>query len=118
MKSWGITCALLTGIAFAGSANADAFTDYLGESANTFLTGLNGVITMPMDPVVGGATPVDELESVPVVGHIFGVIQGTMLGLYRVTTGALDMVFAPLPMVTLSPEPRYTVIPGFEHEDF
>jgi hypothetical protein len=45
-----------------------------------------------------------------------GIIQGTVLGVYRVSTGVLDMLFAPLPMVTLSPEPRYTVVPGFEYD--
>ncbi len=121
MKSWGIAWTLLTVMAFASSADAEgAFSDYLKGTANTFLTGVNGVVTTPADPVMGAVSPISEYDSVPlapVLGRFLGVIQGTVLGLYRVTTGVLDMVFAPLPMITLSPEPRYSVVPGFEYEE-
>jgi hypothetical protein len=120
MKSSAIAWALLTVVACAGPAAAEnAFTDYLDGTANTFLTGVNGVVTTPADPVMGVVNPSDEYETVPltpVLGRFLGMIQGTVLGVYRVSTGVLDMLFAPLPMVTLSPEPRYTVVPGFEYD--
>lgn len=118
MKSCATAWALLTAMAFASPAAAGAFTDYLDSTANTFLIGVNGVVTTPADPVMGAVSPMSEYESLPLApasGWFFGAMQGTVLGLYRVTMGVFDMLFAPLPMVTLSPEPRYSVVPGFEY---
>ena len=88
---------------------------------NTFLAGVNGVITWPADPVMLTINPTEEMSSMPggvVTGPLVGFGAGTLLGLYRLGTGALDMVLAPLSFFPMfSPEPRYQVIPGWEHQE-
>ena len=122
----GISVALLAAAVLASPAWADdddepsAFEEYLSDTKNTFLTGLNGVYTMPADPVMSTIEPLEEYRDLPgsvVTSHAFGLFQGTIMGLYRASMGVLDMVFAPLPFVTLSPEPRYVGVPGFEYEE-
>jgi hypothetical protein len=87
--------------------------------ANTFLGGLNGVVTAPADPVMLAIQPNDEMRAIPggiVTGHILGFFAGTVQGVYRTLTGTLDVAFAPLAFFPMfSPEPRYKLIPGWEH---
>jgi hypothetical protein len=112
--------ALITSACFSGAASAEnAFTDYLDATRAHFLTGLNSVVTVPADPVMGLAEPPKEYTKIPgvVPGHVLGAIQGVILGAYRGTMGALDMAFAPFPMAILSPEPRYQPIPGFDWDE-
>ena len=95
----------------------DSFVD---ATKNTFLTGVNGLITMPADIVMETVDPIEEFQGLPrgeVTSRPFGLIHGLVFSLYRATTGMLDMVFAPFPFVVLSPEPRYAVVPGFEYEE-
>ncbi len=89
--------------------------------ATRALGGLNGLITWPADPVmmVVRVSPVfEDAPLAPVTGRFLGLGAGLMLGVYRLTMGVLDIVFQPIPfMPTLSPVPRYKVIPWFVHED-
>ncbi len=111
---------LFTSIWIAGSASAEgAFTDYLDATRAHFLTGLNSVVTVPADPVMGAAKPRKEYTEIPgvVPGHVLGALQGVVLGAYRGVMGSLDMAFAPFPIAILSPEPRYQPVPGFEWDE-
>ncbi len=89
--------------------------------ANRALGGLNGIITWPADPVmmvVHVSEAFEDAPLAPVTGRFLGLGGGLMLGVYRFTMGVLDIVFQPIPfMPTLSPVPRYKVIPWFVHED-
>ena len=96
--------------------------EYFSVVGDKFLMGLNSLITWPADPVMGYVEPIeefDEWEEMP-VGFIsrrmLGFLQGTLLGVYRLCMGPLDMLFAPItPMVMLSPEPRYMLF-DVEHD--
>ena len=99
-----VLAVVFTSMWIAGSASANAFTDYLDATRSHFLTGLNSVVTVPADPIMGLAEPPKEYAEIPgvVPGHFFGAIQGVILGVYRGAMGALDMAFAPFPFVILS----------------
>lgn len=92
---------------------------YGNHVRNTFLAGVNGVITWPADPVMLAVRPTEEMRSMPggvVTGPVTGFFAGTLLGVYRLVTGSLDVALAPLSFFPMfSPEPRYQVIPGWEH---
>jgi hypothetical protein len=96
-------------------------SNWANHVRNTFLGGVNGVITWPADPVMLAVKPTEEMSSLPggvVTGPMVGFGAGTLLGLYRLGMGALDMVLAPLSFFPMfSPEPRYQVIPGWEHQE-
>ena len=119
------TSALLAALAFSGPAAAESeflesMGDWASDSSNTFLAGLNGFITGPADPVMETWHVNEEYETLPVAavsGRFIGFFRGMLVGMYRGGMGVMDMVLAPLPMEPLSPEPRYSVIPGFEIED-
>jgi hypothetical protein len=87
---------------------------------NSFLAGVNGVITWPADPVMLAVEPTEEMRSMPggvVTGPVVGFFAGTLLGVYRLVTGTMDIALAPLSFFPMfSPEPRYQVIPGWEHQ--
>ncbi len=89
--------------------------------ANRALAGLNGFITWPADPVmmvIHVSEAFEDAPLAPVTGRFLGLGAGLMLGVYRLTMGVFDIVFQPIPfMPTLSPVPRYKVIPWFVHED-
>ena len=114
-------------IAFALPAFAEVEEYEPGEwsedypKANRALGGLNGIITWPADPVmmvVHVSEAFEDAPLAPVTGRFLGLGGGLMLGVYRFTMGVLDIVFQPIPfMPTLSPVPRYKVIPWFVHED-
>lgn len=95
-----------------------AFREYLGERANNFKGGLNGLITWPADPVMRTVDPPEALaEWWPPFNYLTSFLAGTLEGIYRLTMGACDIVFTPIPrMPMLSPLPRYKLVP-FEHED-
>jgi len=92
---------------------------YGNHVRNTFLAGANGIITWPADPVMLAVRPTDEMRSMPggvVTGPVTGFFAGTLLGVYRLVTGSLDIALCPLSFFPMfSPEPRYQVIPGWEH---
>jgi hypothetical protein len=105
-----------------GAAEAGAGGVLLGYGkhvANTFLAGVNGVITWPADPVMLAIQPTDPMRAMPggvVTGHVVGFFAGTLQGLFRVFGGTLDIALCPLtffPMFSI--EPRYKLIPGWEH---
>jgi hypothetical protein len=106
------------------AAEADAepgfFVRYGNDVRNTFLAGTNGIITWPADPVMLAVRPTDEMREMPggvVTGPVTGFFAGTLLGVYRLATGVLDIALCPLSFFPMfSPEPRYQVIPGWEHE--
>ncbi len=87
--------------------------------ANTFLAGVNGVITWPADPVMLTIQPTDAMRTLPggvVTGHVVGFFAGTLQGVFRLFGGTLDIALCPLtffPMFSI--EPRYKLIPGWEH---
>ena len=115
-----LSLVILATTAHAVPAHANAFTEWGASTGNTFLTGLNGIITAPADPVMCVVSPPATYDDVgaPVLNRFpFGFVHGIVVFAFRTSMGALDMVFAPLPMVTLSPEPRYSLLPGFEWEE-
>jgi len=125
MREGFITLALLASTAMATSAAADfsdfteSMGDYFSRVGSQFLTGFNGLVTSPADPVMNVVDPPEEYTEFPggpVTGRFFGMVQGTLMFAYRSGTGLLDMVLSPIPIVVLSPEPRYQPIPGFEWE--
>ena len=142
MRSWTImlACSLLLGFASDALAQAEeeaAASEPAAEEAaaeeaepgfavryaehvgNTFLAGANGIITWPADPVMLAVRPTDEMRSMPggvVTGPVTGFLAGTLQGVYRLVTGTLDIALCPLSFFPMfSPEPRYQVIPGWEH---
>ncbi len=135
-KTW-VTLVLLSLATIAGNATAESdsgcsvgcdplseyvesFNEYLSATGSHFLTGLNSVITSAADPVMSVVDPpaeFDTLPAAPVLGRFIGVFQGMVMAAYRGSTGVLDMLLAPIPIVILSPEPRYQPIPGFEWDE-
>jgi hypothetical protein len=105
--------------ATAEEAEDGAFAGYGKHVANTFLAGVNGIITWPADPVMLAMKPTDEMRALPggvVTGPVTGFFAGTLQGVFRLFTGSLDVALAPFtffPMFSI--EPRYQVIPGWEH---
>ncbi|HEY8156980.1 MAG TPA: hypothetical protein VII72_22835 [Myxococcota bacterium] len=106
--------------AAAEEPEAGFFRRYGHHVSNTFLAGVNGLITWPADPVMLAVRPTDEMREMPggvVTGPVTGFFAGTLLGVYRLATGTLDVALCPLSFFPMfSPEPRYQVIPGWEHE--
>lgn len=110
-------------------ADAAAWVEYrksvgeYGKSVgNRYLVGLNSLITFPADPVMDTVKPRDEFDELPLaVGtkYVAGFFTGTMLSIYRASMGAFDVLCAPLtPMKMLSPEPRWMIFPGAQHDEF
>jgi hypothetical protein len=104
----------------AEEAEGSFISRYGNHVRNTFLAGVNGVITWPADPVMLAVEPTDEMRSMPggvVTGPVTGFFAGTLLGVYRLVTGTMDIALAPLSFFPMfSPEPRYQLIPGWEHQ--
>lgn len=104
----------------AGESEPGFFARYGHHVKNTFLGGVNGVITWPADPVMLAVNPTSDMRALPggvVTGPVVGFFAGTLLGVYRLGTGVLDIALCPLSFFPMfSPEPRYHVIPGWEHE--
>lgn len=97
--------------------------EWYDATDNRAKVGLNSLITFPADPVMDTVKPRDEFDELPLADYgpkyVAGLGTGTMLGIYRASTGVFDVVFAPLtPMKMLSPEPRYMIFPDTEHPEF
>ncbi len=112
MRKLAAAAAALFVLTAGASANA--------EGVNNLLAGINGLVTFPVDPVMSSVYPpeeFDELWGAPITSHMAGLFQGTLLMLFRATTGAVDIAFFPFWVFpTLSPEARYEIIPGYEIE--
>ena len=84
------------------------------------LLGINGLLTFPADPICDAITPPEDIQDFPaisVVGYPLGFVFGTVLGVVRATTGAMDVALTQLWIIpNLSPEPRFDVIPGYDLE--
>jgi hypothetical protein len=97
-----------------------ALSGYVGSVGNRLLIGVNSLLTFPADPVASALDPLEEFAQLPGGGvsqHFVGLGQGALLGAYRASMGALDIVFSPItPVVMLSLEPRYLLFKGAEHE--
>jgi hypothetical protein len=126
MRQPFIILALLASTMIGTSAAADmsefgeSLSEYFSATGSHFLTGLNSVITAPADPVMNVVTPPEEYQKLPAgeyTGRFVGMLQGTFMLAYRMGMGTLDMVLSPIPIVILSPEPRYQPIPGFEWDE-
>lgn len=125
-----LTALLVLAVAGPAAAQEDGFftaeiresiKDWAVSTKNTFLTGTNGMVTSPADIAMETVDPSDEYRELwggKVISYPIGFGKGVMLFAYRLGTGVMDMVVAPFPFVTLSPEPRYEVVPGFEWEEY
>jgi hypothetical protein len=91
--------------------------DYANNTRTQFLTGLNGLLTWPADPVMATVNPPKAFDKATWKRRPLGFGSGLLLMVYRAFTGTLDLALAPGPMPVMSPVPRYKLIPGFEHED-
>ena len=91
--------------------------EYVNNAWAQFLTGLNGILTAPADPVMAAVHPPKALDKGGYARRPLGFASGVLLMAYRTVTGTLDLPMAFLPVPVLSPVPRYKLIPGFEHED-
>lgn len=115
-------CLLLLLLLAHGAAAQDddeepsAVQEYFSETGSRALAGINGMITWPADPVMFTVEGQEVFEgATPPAGYPLGFLAGTLQGIYRLTMGTLDLVFAPLTaMPVLGPLPRYKAFP-FEH---
>ncbi|HEY5657502.1 MAG TPA: hypothetical protein VIY27_06905 [Myxococcota bacterium] len=109
------------GAAAGRGEDTRASSSYAVAVGNRLLIGLNSVLTGPADPVASTLDPLEEFRELPggaVSQYFVGLGQGILLGAYRISMGALDLLFSPVtPMVMLSPEPRYLLFQGAQHED-
>lgn len=77
------------------------------------LIGVNGVLTSPVDPIVGlieGHRAFAFPVVAPVTTRLGGLAVGAVHGALRLATGALDIVLAPLPVTSVSPPPRVDLV--------
>ncbi len=104
------------------AAKQSALSRYGTDVNNRVWMGFNSILTAPADPVMGTIEPLEEFAALPggrITRYFAGFGQGVLLGVYRAAAGALDLVFAPFtPFAMLSPEPRYTLFEGVEHEAY
>lgn len=102
--------------------DSSAWSEYRDEIVNRNLMGLNSILTFPADPVMSTIHPDAEFEKLPLGKFVkwpIGLFQGILLMAYRAGNGVLDVAFAEItPMKMLSPEPRYMIFPGVEHEEY
>jgi hypothetical protein len=107
-------CAAFWTVAWTPSSAHSAGLDGL-------LMGVNGVLTFPADPICDAIFPTEDFEDFPgktVLRYPLGFLFGTGLGIYRLTSGVLDIALTPLWVVpSASPVPRFDVIPGYELEE-
>ena len=94
------------------------FSEYATSVKTRALTGLNGLVTAPADPVMATMSPPKAFAKSTYLQRPLGFGAGLMQMLYRSFSGAVDLGFAIFPeLPVVSPVPRYKLIPGFEHED-
>ena len=108
--------AFVMAVSFAAPAAANYGAD-IGQKA---MIGFNGILTYPADPVMSTVQPLDEFREMGtgvVTAWPIGLAQGTLLSVWRLTTGIWDLSFFWAPaMQTVSPAVRYSVFPNLEHE--
>jgi len=91
--------------------------DYANNTRTQFLTGLNGLLTWPADPVMATVNPPKAFDKAGYERRPLGFASGILLMVYRTFTGTLDLALAPGPIPVMSPVPRYKLVPGFVHQD-
>lgn len=105
--------ALVSGLFFLATPAAASNLEFSGT--DQALMGLNGVVTSPADIAVGVVAG-DERGDLPYVGfattRVTGLFTGAFTTVYRFTFGLGDLFLAVLPVSHISPDPRFTVIPG------
>lgn len=103
---------LVVALCAPGAARAQGF--------NNFLAGLNGLVTAPAEPVMQVIDPPEtlrELPGAPYTSHPLGIASGSLMMVYQLMMGALDIAFTPLwVMPTLSPEARWQMFPDLEYD--
>jgi hypothetical protein len=99
-----------------------AWAEYGKSVGNRYLVGLNSLITFPADPVMDTVKPREEFDELPLAAgtkYFAGLGTGIMLSMYRAGMGVFDVLWAPItPMKMMSPEPRWMIFPGVEHDEF
>lgn len=77
------------------------------------LLGLNGVITAPLDPVVGLIEGDDRFRTLPllspVINRVVGLTTGSWQAVKRTSLGTADILLSVFPPTALSPKPRFAV---------
>jgi hypothetical protein len=97
---------------------SNAFVDYALGVKTSALTGLNGIVTAPADPVAATINPPKAFDKGGYVRRPLGFGSGFLQMLYRTFQGCVDLGLAVVPGIpVVSPVPRYKLIPGFDHED-
>jgi len=114
-RTLGSAIAVVTALGvLCGAASASA------RGVNNLMAGINGLATFPFDPIASAVEPPDafeEMAGAPVTPMIVGFFQGTLLGMYRLTMGVLDIAFFPFWIFpTLSPEARYDLFNDYDVE--
>jgi len=111
LKAAALTACLATALALPAPAHA-----HDRGGMNGFMYGLNGVLTAIADPFAGFADPPSHYDALPlhqVTGRVLGFVEGLGLGVYRATSGVVDMVAAPLYVVpTIGPKARFEIFVG------
>ena len=109
-----LSACMLVLIALAFSTPARA------EGLNNLYAGINGILTFPADPVVMVVTPPEDWEDMPghaVTARLLALPAGILLGTYRASMAVFDIVLFPFwAFPTMSPEPRWALIPDVEYE--
>lgn len=96
----------------------NAFVEYVSGVGASALTGLNGIVTAPADPVAAAITPPKALDKAGYARFPLGFCSGFLQMLYRTLQGSVDLGLAVVPGIpVVSPVPRYKLIPGFTHDD-
>lgn len=89
---------------------------------NKFVAGLNSAVTWPADPVmfsIEGDEVFSDFWQPQVTGRIVGAFAGLLQAPYRLVTGLLDMVTAPLApvMYMTNPVPRFKIFVFYHDEE-
>lgn len=96
----------------------NAFVEYARGVGTSALTGINGIVTAPADPVAAAIAPPKALAKAGHARFPLGFCAGLLQMLYRTLQGSVDLGLAVVPgMPIVSPVPRYKLVPGFTHED-
>ena len=102
---------LLTMLA-GGAAQADGI--------KSLAAGVNGIATFLADPVIQAIEGAEEYEDEAfptVMGPFYGFLAGSAMGFYRLLAAVYDVALFPIWVApTLSPAPRFDIIPGIEVE--
>jgi hypothetical protein len=113
-RARAVALAVVLGFALAQLPAVSARADL-----NSFLAGLNGLLTFPADPVMDAISPSPQIKGLPgkYTEHAVGFAGGICYGIYRAWLGAADVALAPLWIFpTLSPKPHWDLVPFYEVE--